>query len=112
MPLTLDLRELHAVTAQAVKQLRAVPREMLRVGQYWAAYERATHPYTNRTYRLQRSTDATMSSMGDGATLCLRMEMFYASYVDNLGYSNIRQAAAGCKVMLADVMERTGQGLR
>ena len=112
MHLNLDLGDLHRMHAQAIKQLRAVPSQMLKVGQYWAAYERMTHAYQNRTGNLQRSTFATISKSDAECTLYLRMDMFYASYVDNLGYSNIDEAARNCRAQIGAVMEQCGRGIR
>lgn len=112
MHLHLDLTDVHRVTEQALKELREIPRKMLSVGQYWAAYERMTHAYQNRTGNLQRSTIATISKTDAETTLYLRMDMFYASYVNNLGYSNIDQAERKCRAQLDDILRNVGAGLK
>lgn len=55
------------------------------------AYEKRGHPYRNRTTNLERSTisyDAADPRM-DPFSVIAEMGMFYASYVNDRGYSTI-----------------------
>lgn len=66
---------------------------MLRVGQFAAKYERDSHEYQNRTGMLEASTVASIQEGPGETVLELTMDMPYASYVVNRGFSNIDEAA-------------------
>lgn len=110
---TVDASDVHKMTEKAIAELRSIPKRMLEIGKWGAAYERRTHPYTNRTGNLQRSTQAHLTRMGaDETWLTIRMDMFYASYVNNLGYSNIDYAVGQVSGFLADMFGSIGSALR
>jgi hypothetical protein len=91
---TVDLVALKARAAKVRRLIRAVPNRMLRIGTFAARFERSTHAYQNRTGMLEASTMAIIKEGGDVVTLELLMGMNYASYVNDLGYSSIDEAAA------------------
>jgi len=97
MLFTVDASDVHRMTKRAEGELGPkLAQRMLKAGQQAAKYERSTHPYTNRTGRLEYTTRAYTAGGGDSVDLYLVMEMFYASFVNNLGYSHIDDAAQQC----------------
>jgi hypothetical protein len=94
---TVDASDVHEMTKRAEVEFGNLGKRMLRAAKHSAKYERDTHPYTNRTFRLQRSTDAGMMGGWEEISVVLYMGMYYASFVNNLGYSHIENAAQQCQ---------------
>ena len=94
MQIDMDISEVTELSRKARRVFRRIPRSMLRIGQFAAQFERATHPYQNRTGMLEASTRAFIAEGADVVTLSLVMAMPYASHVDRLGYSHVGEAAA------------------
>lgn len=96
------------MTQQMRRAFRRLPAEMLKVVQTAARLEQQGHLYQNRTGNLERSTVGRPVSspgfMNDDATVMLEMGMYYASYVNNLGYSRIDDAAKIAEFMIASLM--------
>lgn len=106
MSIRVDLSAVRAMHAKCIAELRSVPRIMQGAVGLAAAYERSTHRYQNRTYRLERST------VGQGvrysraeATVQLVMGMDYAVYVRARGLSNIDDAARRADEAMRDAFE-------
>lgn len=69
---------------------------MFERGKEGARVERDTHPYTNRTFRLQSSTSAAILYEGaDMIVMELAMRMQYASYVLDRGFTHFDRIAEG-----------------
>lgn len=107
----LDISEVKRITRRASYLFGRIPARMLRIGTWAARFERDSHAYHNRTGKLEASTLATVSEGADEATLTLDMGMPYASYVDDLGYSNIGEAAGMIDHELSAGFEAMGHEL-
>lgn len=95
MPYHVDASAVHAERRQAERWFRLMPGRMLRLLAFAAQFERDTHPYTNRTGRLEHTTRGYVAVATDTDTVgCLEMFMPYASFVRCRGYSHIDEAAA------------------
>lgn len=99
---TCDASDVHAMTKRAEDELGpGLARRMLKAGAQAIKYEVQTHPYHNRTGRLEHTTRAYTVVGADEVDLYMVMEMFYASFVNNLGYSHIDDAALQCGQWIA-----------
>jgi hypothetical protein len=103
-----DDSEVRALTRSAEAFFRHLPDRALRAVQRAAEFERDRHPYQNRTGRLEHSTMARpMPASVEGEfDIDLLMGMEYASYVDALGYSRIRDAAEMADAGIARVIAK------
>ena len=72
------------IAAMQSAVIRSLPPALAAGGRLVGWYARANHPYTNRTYRLQRSTEYqfTVGSFEGGYTIRIDGGMHYGSYVD------------------------------
>jgi len=73
-----------SIEAMRSAVVRSLPPALAAGGRLVAWYARANHPYTNRTYRLQRSTEYqfTSGSFEGGYKIRVDGGMHYGSYVD------------------------------
>jgi hypothetical protein len=73
-----------SIEAMRSAVVRSLPPALAAGGRLVAWYARANHPYTNRTYRLQRSTEYqfTAGSFEGGYKIRVDGGMHYGSYVD------------------------------
>ena len=80
-----------AADAMRSAVVRALPSALASGGRLVAAYAKANHPYTNRTYRLQTYTEYqfTEGTFETGYRVRVDGGMFYGSYVE-LGTSRNR----------------------
>jgi len=92
VPVLVDLSELRAFhkTARARVRDAGVRADMAAALEPVAAHLRATHEYQNRTGDLEASTQA-VARTDAGYELVAGME--YASHVERLGYSNMKDGA-------------------
>jgi hypothetical protein len=68
-----------------------------------ATSERRTHAYKNRTFALQRGTQASeIIEVGDQRMVMLQMDTDYASYVVRRGLSNIDDVAQKAASLIED----------
>lgn len=79
---------MEAETNRATAAFKSLPRRMFEIAREGARAERDTHPYINRTFRLQSSTSAAILFGSESMVVVeLAMRMQYASYVLDRGYS-------------------------
>lgn len=80
-----------AVDAMRAAVVRVLPGALASGGRLVAAYAKANHPYTNRTFRLQTNTEYQFTEGSFDAGYRVRVDggMFYGSYVE-LGTSRNR----------------------
>ena len=73
-----------SIEAMRSAVVRSLPPALAAGGRLVAWYARANHPYTNRTYRLQRNTEYqfTAGSFEGGYKIRVDCGMHYGSYVD------------------------------
>jgi hypothetical protein len=73
-----------SIEAMRSAVVRSLPPALAAGGRLVAWYARANHPYTNRTYRLQRNTEYqfTAGSFEGGYKIRVDGGMHYGSYVD------------------------------
>jgi len=73
-----------SIDAMRSAVVRSLPPALAAGGRLVAWYARANHPYTNRTYRLQRNTEYqfTAGSFEGGYKIRVDGGMHYGSYVD------------------------------
>ena len=73
-----------SIEAMRSAVVRSLPPALASGGRLVAWYARANHPYVNRTYRLQRSTEYqfTAGSFEGGYKIRVDGGMHYGSYVD------------------------------
>ncbi len=96
----IDLGQIYKITAAGRQELKNIDRKMRHAVVNAANYEKATHTYINRTGNLEKSTKGIVRKSGDEFDAYLVMDMYYASFVNNLGYSNIDEAY---KMMIDDI---------
>jgi len=90
-----DLSDLDEFTRDSAKHLRGWGASMRRVLKAAAKQEREEHSYQNRTGNLESHTQAVDAvDSKDETTIDLTMDMPYASYVVDRGYSQIDDVAA------------------
>ncbi len=92
MRVTVDIRDVIALTREASKVLRAVPDDMKEALDKATAEERRTHVYNNYTFRLEGSTFALGPFSGDDtAEVEAGARMEYASFVEDRGRTRVRE---------------------
>ena len=85
-----DMADFIAFLKAGEKAMERVDANILNIAEQGAQRLRSTDPYTNRTGELRANTRA----MGRTGVTTLEMGMFYASFVNKLGYSNFDEVAA------------------
>jgi hypothetical protein len=93
-------------SAEAAKQLAALPAAVKSVVQLGAAYERQNHEYRNRTGALERTTIGRLERRtASDIRAELTMKQPYASYVVARGFSEIQTAANNVEAALVDLLD-------
>lgn len=74
---------------------------------------RQTDPYTDRTGNLRRSTEAELSISGNGdAIIELVMGMYYASFINKLGYTRFDEEALRALQRIRALIARTRRRMK
>jgi hypothetical protein len=89
LEIDVDLSDFIAFLAAGEKAMEEVDNNILKIATFGAKRLQQTDPYANRTGELRANTRA----VGKTGLTILEMGMFYASYVNNLGYSNFDEVA-------------------
>lgn len=103
-----DLSSMYKIINEKTNELKMIDRAIRRFAQNAAAYERANHLYKNRTGNLEKSTIGKVTKSGDEIEASLQMNMDYASYVVNRGFSKIDEAAEMLENDIEDYLQRLG----
>lgn len=105
-----DLRETHREAVRALDQTLPVMRGAVALN---LAIEKGGHPYQNRTTNLERSTiwyDAADPKM-DPFSVYAEMGMFYASFVNERGYSLIDSVMKNAAEEIETRLNQLGDGI-
>lgn len=95
-----------AVARRAEREFRDLDRVMDRVVRDAAQELRRTDPYQDRTTNLRNSTVGETMDLGGRVEAVLVMGMFYASFVNRLGYSNFDEVSQKARRRMREAFTR------
>lgn len=107
----LSIGDLVAFNEEAERTIAKDLREMHRIVESKARMERADHAYRNRTYRLERSTFATVPTFSGDVEVELGARMYYASYVNNRGLMRIDERARRAETEIEYLFDGTAEAI-
>lgn len=98
-------------TIESIKiKLKQTRDEIIQYADEAIQYEKQNHPYQNRTGNLEASTQYVVYSNNENLLhVNLEMNMFYASFVLDKGFSLIDQAAEDMYQKIEDLLTDVGR---
>lgn len=106
--MNIDLGPMYQLMKATSQELKNVDRYIRHAAKKAIDYEKANHPYVNRTGNLELNTVAQVQKSANEFSISLQMNTDYASYVVGRGYSKIETAAAMMEADIDNYLQRFG----